>query len=194
MPGAVSCWNCGHTGEQIHFCDSCHSLQPPTTDYFDFFGLPRRFDIDLAELERRFYALSRRLHPDVYFRRSPREQQFSLDATAILNDACRTLRDPVARAEYLLSVEGVTVAESVPPDLIEDVFRFNMAVEEADPAAMEEIRRGFGAMLDQAARELASAGRRYDAAPSPEALTQIGAVLGKRRFLARLLAQAEKRG
>lgn len=192
MPPAVSCWNCGHTGEQIHFCNSCHSLQPPTTDYFEFFGLPRKLGIDLAEMERRFYTLSRRLHPDVYFRRSAREQQFSLDATAILNDAYRTLRDPVSRAEYLLRGEGVTIAENVPPELIEEVFRFNMALEEADAAAAREIRAAFEGLLGETARELQSAAAAYDA-DGPPALPRLAAVLGKRRFLIRLLAQAESR-
>ena len=77
MPSSTNCWSCGNSVEQIHFCEACHSLQPPTTEYYDFFGLPHRLELDLDELERRYYALSRRLHPDVYFRRSARERRFS---------------------------------------------------------------------------------------------------------------------
>jgi len=189
----VNCWNCGNTVEQIHFCDACHSLQPPTTDYFDFFGLPRRLSIDLAELERRFYALSRRLHPDVYFRRSPREQQFSLDATAILNDAYRTLKDPVSRAAYLLRTEGYEPGgERVPPELLEKVFEWNLAVEEADATQLDEARRKFTAMIEETGRELEAAFAGYDAG-APGALARIRALLDRRSYIGKLLGSAEAR-
>lgn len=188
MPGPVTCWNCGNDTEQIHFCDSCHSLQPPSSDYYDFFGLERKLNLDLAELERRFYALSRRLHPDVYFRRSPRERQFSLDATAILNDAYRTLKDPVARAEYLLKTEGFESAgERVPPELLEEAFEWNMALEQADAAELEAARRRFAAMLDDTGRELEAAFRAYDEGGGREALARIRALLDRRRYIQRLL-------
>ncbi len=164
-----------------------------TPDYFAFFGLPRRLTIDAAELERRYYDLSRRLHPDVHFRRGPREQQESLEAAAILNDAYRTLKDPATRAEYLLRSEGVEVAERVPQELIEEVYGYNLALEEADAEALAEARRKFAGMLEDTAAELEQAARRYDAEPGPEALARVGALVGRRRFLTRLLAAAESR-
>jgi molecular chaperone HscB len=190
MPDALTCWNCGGTGERSHFCASCHSIQPPSTDYFEFFGLPRKLNIDPAELEKRYYALSRRLHPDVYFRRSARERQLSLDASAILNDAYRTLKDPAARAEYLLRAEGLTIGESVSPDLIQEVFGYNMALEEEGPEKLQEIRRSFEALVEESGRELQVAIIQYDAEAAREVLARIAAVLGRRRFLLRLLAQS----
>jgi DnaJ-domain-containing proteins 1 len=62
-------------------------LPPVTSDYFQFFGLDRRLHIDVDDLQRRFYTLSRQLHPDRFGRKSPEEQQYALDATALLNDA-----------------------------------------------------------------------------------------------------------
>ena len=110
-------------------------------DYFAVFGLPRKLGIDLLQLERSFYRLSRKYHPDNYATRSPEEQQWSLDQTSLLNDAYRTLKDPVARTEHLLRLEGVvleagksddgTSKESrVPADLLEEVFELNMQLEE----------------------------------------------------------------
>ena len=78
----------------------CSRREP--TDFFSFFGLPRRLQLDEAALEREFYALSRKLHPDVYSRASAREQAWSLEKTSQLNDAYRTLKDPISRTEYLL--------------------------------------------------------------------------------------------
>ena len=131
------------------FCTSCGKVQPPQpVDYFSFFGLPRELNIDASRIEREFYALSRKLHPDIYAGGDGREQEWSLEQSSRLNDAYRTLKDPIRRTEYLLKLEGVelegqskaateaarTTGEKkqiVPPDLLEEVFELNMQLEEA---------------------------------------------------------------
>src|SRR5438874_2815554 len=108
---ARQCWACGwpYAG---HFCPECGKVQPPVpADYFSFFGLPRKLNIDTAALEREFYALSRQLHPDLYARSGDQEQTWSLEKSSQLNDAYRTLRDPIARTQYLLQLEGVQLEE-----------------------------------------------------------------------------------
>ena len=113
MPGdaTTTCWSCGDM-RAAHFCSSCGKVQPPApVDYFTFFGLPRKLNLDTAALEREFYALSRKLHPDLYARSSSDEQSWSLEKTSQLNDAYRTLRDPIARTQYLLQLEGVQLEE-----------------------------------------------------------------------------------
>lgn len=147
--GARACWNCGRE-DAGHFCAACGKVQPAyPVDHFAFFTLPRKLNLDLKELERGFYALSRRLHPDVYARASAQEQEWSLEKSSQLNDAYRTLRDPIRRTEYLLKLEGVQLEEQskaateaaresgelkqqfVPPDLLEEVFELNLQLEEA---------------------------------------------------------------
>ncbi len=146
---AHECWSCGAM-RAAHFCESCGRVQPPVpTDYFSFFGLPRKLNIDPKQLEREFYAMSRKLHPDLYVRAVDQEQSWSLEKSSQLNDAYRTLKDPVTRTEYLLKLEGVNLEEQsktatetaraagtqkkqmVPPDLLEEVFELNMQLEEA---------------------------------------------------------------
>src|SRR5512135_1529821 len=106
-----ACWSCGDM-RAAHFCDSCGKLQPAVpTDYFTFFGLPRKLNLDTAALEREFYKLSRKLHPDLYARSAGPEQHWSLEKSSQLNDAYRTLRDPITRTEYLLKLEGVQLEE-----------------------------------------------------------------------------------
>jgi molecular chaperone HscB len=133
----------------VHFCSSCGKVQPPVpVDYFTFFGFPRKLNLDTAELEKEFYALSRRLHPDVFGQADDRERSWSLEQSSMLNDAYRTLKDPIKRTEYLLRLEGVELEEQskqatekaratgelkkqvVPPDLLEEVFELNMHLEE----------------------------------------------------------------
>ncbi len=144
-----ACWSCGEMLE-AHFCDSCGKLQPAApTDYFSFFGLSRKLNLDTSKLERDFYQFSRKLHPDVFARATTKEQDWSLQKTSLLNDAYRTLKDPISRTEYLLKLEGVQMEEQskqatesarqsgqtkkqvVPPELLEEVFELNMQLEEA---------------------------------------------------------------
>jgi molecular chaperone HscB len=151
----------------VHFCSSCGKVQPPIpVDYFTFFGFPRKLNLDTAALEKEFYVLSRRLHPDLFAQANPEERAFSLEQSSMLNDAYRTLKDPIKRTEYLLRLEGIELEEQskqatekaratgelkkqvVPPDLLEEVFELNMHLEELrmqkkmgedDPALLEEI-------------------------------------------------------
>jgi len=143
-----SCWSCGSM-RAAHFCDSCGKVQPPRpVDYFTFFGLPPKLNLDVAALEKDFYDLSRKLHPDRSAVAGSQEQEWSLEQTSMLNDAYRTLRDPIKRTAYLLHLEGVALEEQsksateqaratgeikkqiVPPDLLEEVFELNMELEE----------------------------------------------------------------
>ena len=132
-----------------HFCGSCGKVQPPApVDYFTFFGLPPKLNLDVPALEKDFYELSRKLHPDLNARAGSQEQEWSLEQSSLLNDAYRTLRDPIKRTEYMLHLEGVALEEQsksatekaratgevkkqiVPPDLLEEVFELNMQLEE----------------------------------------------------------------
>jgi molecular chaperone HscB len=167
------CWSCGSENDaEVQFCANCGKLQPyMPADYFSFFGLPRQFALDRAALEKQFYQLSRKLHPDLYARASAQEQQWSLEKSSVLNDAWRTLREPLARTEYLLSLLGIRLEEQsrnasdraaasgtvkqqvVPSDLLEEVFELNMQLEEmrmakAGGADDPELRRNL-----EAARE-----------------------------------------
>src|SRR5580658_9773660 len=163
-----SCWSCG-TMRAVHFCEACGKVQPPApVDYFMFFGLPRKLNLDVSILEKDFYELSRKLHPDLNARAGSQEQEWSLQQSSLLNDAYRTLKDPIKRTQYLLQLEGVELEEQsktateqarstgelkkqiVPPDLLEEVFELNMQLEELrmqkkmdedDPALIEEIGR-----------------------------------------------------
>src|ERR1700733_9664768 len=106
-----SCWSCG-TMRAVHFCESCGKVQPPVpVNYFAFFGLPLKLNVDVAALEKDFYELSRKLHPDLNARAGSHEQEWSLEQSSLLNDAYRTLKEPIKRTQYLLSLEGIELEE-----------------------------------------------------------------------------------
>jgi molecular chaperone HscB len=117
-------------------------------NYFEFFNLPRKLTLDVVALEKQFYAMSRKLHPDRFAAKPLAEQEAALVQSSLLNDAYRTLKDPILRTQYLLKLEGVELEEQskaateaakasgtekkqvVPPELLEEVFELNMQMQE----------------------------------------------------------------
>jgi molecular chaperone HscB len=138
-PTIQACPNCG-AGAPLgaHFCPQCTKILPlqRQADYFSFLGLPRKLNIDAAALEERFRALSRQFHPDYFYNATTAERRASLERSSYLNDAYRTLRQPVARIEYLLKLEGLApknpeeASRQVPPALLEEVFALNEELDE----------------------------------------------------------------
>jgi molecular chaperone HscB len=116
--------------------------------YFEVFSLPPKLNIDTAALEKQFYTLSRKLHPDRFAGKPVAEQEAALAQSSQLNDAYRTLKDPVQRTQYLLKLQGIELEEQskaatdaaratgvekkqvVPPELLEEVFELNMQLQE----------------------------------------------------------------
>jgi molecular chaperone HscB len=117
-------------------------------NYFEFFTLPRKLTLDVMALEKLFYTMSRKLHPDRFASKTVAEQEAALAQSSLLNDAYRTLKDPILRTQYLLKLEGVELEEQskaatdaaratgvekkqvVPPELLEEVFELNMQLQE----------------------------------------------------------------
>lgn len=117
-------------------------------NYFEVFGLPRRLAIDGAALQRRFYELSRRYHPDFHHGAAPEAQAEALEASARLNAAYRALRDPVARIEYLVRLEegrdtreGAVDKPPAPPELLAEMFEIQEALAEAKAGALDHATR-----------------------------------------------------
>jgi molecular chaperone HscB len=215
MSDLSRCWSCAAALDNSPLlCPSCGKVQPSAgIDYYQAFSLPRSFILDTAPLERDFHRLSRRLHPDRFARASADEQQWSLAATALLNDAYRTLRDPVQRTEYLLKLEGLEIGEEhagrgkaadrqPPADLLEEVFELNMQLEEmrmnqkmgeTDAALQSDLtiaRTRFESLLAAVDADLAARGSDWDsgdAAVRQDAAKSMAALLDRRRYLRNLV-------
>jgi molecular chaperone HscB len=108
------------------------------------FSLPRKLGLDLSELERRFYDWSWKFHPDFFQQATREEQAISLENSALVNTAYRTLRDPIARVEYLIGLEEGAV-KGIPPqapvDLLEEMLDVQEALAEAKASTLEPETR-----------------------------------------------------
>ena len=134
------CRSCGGGASvDVHFCPQCTKILSLGRhgDYFSYLGVPRKLNLDIADLEQKFRSLSRHFHPDFFYNATPAERRASLERSSYLNDAYRTLRQPIARTGYLLELEGLgtltpgQASKEVPPALLEEVFALN---EELDAA------------------------------------------------------------
>jgi molecular chaperone HscB len=215
----VACWSCsiGHNDSTL-FCPHCSKIQPPPGgDYFSVFGLEPKLNLDLPALEHEFHRLSRRLHPDRFARAEENEKQWSLADTALLNDAYRTLKDPLRRTEYLLKLLGAEIGEGhaskeeisarVPADLLEEVFDLNMQLEEmraaratgeADPelqVSLEQAKRKFDVLLQSVDEELRDEWQAWDAgdiASRQASQKRMVALLDRRRYLSNLVRDVKE--
>ena len=211
----VECWSCAVAhNESTLFCPHCSKIQPPPGgDYFSVFSLVPKLDLDLGMLEHQFHKLSRKLHPDRFARASTNEKDWSLADTALLNDAYRTLRDPIRRTEYLLKLQGAAIGEEhagkdrkdpsrVPPDLLEEAFDLNMQLEEmrmskkmgdTDPelqAGLESAKKKYNDMLDQVDGDLRAQWHVWDNGDEPsrlEAQKKMVSLLDRRRYVNNLV-------
>jgi len=166
--------------------------------FYEALGLEPKLALDSEDLKKRFYDRSRQWHPDRFSRASSEEKQRSEEMTSMLNDAFRALRDPVGRAEYFLRESGLELAKDAPPELLEEVFELNMALEElrgGDESARSQLvsaQERFTGMLDDADASLAGLFTRYDETPDRAVLDQIRAVLNRRKYASNLLRDVEK--
>ena len=216
----LECRSCG-AGAPVdeHFCPQCSRILALGChrDYFSFFGLPRRLNLDPDDLERRFRDLSRKFHPDYYYNAPPAERLASLERSSYLNDAYRALKNPVRRAEHLLAIEGLPAPRSeegsarVPPALLEEVFALNEELEEirelresgADPSALrarlEAARAPIERKRGEHERQLQDSSARWDAMAGSgstdakrAALEAIRERLLERNYINNLLATIER--
>jgi len=164
--------------------------------------LPRKLALDPAELQRRFYALAREHHPDFHQSAPPQERALVEEASALVNAAYRTLRDPIARVDYLVRLEegretrdGDPAKPAAPPALLQEMFEIQEAladaktgdVDDATRATLVQQRAGLCARLaDEEARLTGPLSARWDnaaAAERPGVLAAFKQALATRAYL-----------
>ncbi len=197
------------------------SMNAPSTvrekgDHFLLFGLPRKLWIEMSALEKKFLQLSWKLHPDKFVNASAEEQELSLKRSSELNDAYRVLRDPVARVEYLLELEGMRKEgehkQQAPPELLEEVFELNESLDELREAKasgddlaslttrLESAEKSFQLKLGEVDARLQETARQWDAAIDGDAsdkdrkgiMARLNELLNRRSYIRNLVTNVQK--
>jgi len=171
--------------------------------FFDVFGLPRAYGLDVPSLEKRYRERSLQVHPDRFANASPRERRLSLEHTTRLNDAYKTLRDPVRRAFYLLKLHGVDLdredqgaQKDMPLEFLEEVMALredlDAAVEARELARVQAMGEDVTARQKAALSEATGLLGELDSTVNPLPLVrQASHALGRVRYFTRFLDQVE---
>jgi molecular chaperone HscB len=199
-----------------HFCPGCGKLQqvPQSLDYFALFEMPKKLWIAMDGLEKKFLQLSWKLHPDNFVNATELERELSLKRSSELNDAYRTLRDPVARVEYLLGIEGARKEgehkQQAPPELLEEVFELNESLEELREAEASEgdvanlksrlraAEKSFQEKLGEVDAQLQATAREWDTALDGDVATRkkimarLNELLNRRSYIRNLVTNVQK--
>jgi len=212
------CWNCHERTVGTHFCSSCGKVLqvPEHSDYFAMFEMPRKLWIEMSALEQKFLQLSWKLHPDNFVNSAGEEREISLKRSSELNDAYRTLRDPAARVEYLLAIEGARKEgrnkQQAPPELLEEVFELNESLDELRQAKasggdtaglkhrLEAAEKNFEQKLTEVDAQLQEAAREWDKLIDEKAdesqrnaaKVKLNELLNRRSYIRNLVVNVQK--
>jgi len=202
--------------ERKDFSMSAPSTASAKGDHFLLFGLPRKLWVEMSALEKKFLELSWKLHPDKFVNASPEEQETSLRRSSQLNDAYRVLRDPVARVEYLLEIEGMRKEgehkQQAPPELLEEVFELNESLDELREAKasggdlgalksrLESEEKNFQEKLGEVDAQLQETAKQWDAAVDANAgdadrkaiMVRLNELLNRRSYIRNLVTNVQK--
>lgn len=165
-------------------------------NFFALFGFPESFDLDIAELAERYRSLARQFHPDRFAQSAPAEQRLSLEMTATLNEGLQTLRDPIARARYLLELKGVDTGEETDTKMSSAFLMTQMELREqlADVRQARDSQRQLDTVRQHAEDELLSRTRILQTAfsdGSTSALQDARNAMREMQFLRKLLNEIE---
>ncbi len=199
------CRTCEREAGEGPLCSACGAVQPvrPGVGLFDVLGLPRTWFLEPAAIEERFKDLNRKLHPDRFAQRAPQERRLSLEWTTAVNDAARTLRDPVRRAAYLLSLHGIEVEKEtgrgamqrLPPEFLEEVLEDREALDEAKAARDLARVRKLSETIDQRSatvrEQMAEAFRAYEASGERASLERAGGALAVLKYFTRFQEEVQ---
>ena len=212
------CWNCHERTVGTHFCSSCGKVLqvPEHSDFFAMFEMPRKLWIEMGALEQKFLQLSWKLHPDNFVTATAEEREISLKRSSELNDAYRTLRDPIARVEYLLAIEGTRKVgqnkQQAPPELLEEVFELNESLDELREAKssggdtvalkqrLEAEEKSFEVRLSEVDALLQAAARDWDRAIEEKVdesrrkavMSTLNELLNRRSYIRNLVVNVQK--
>ncbi len=199
------CQTCQRDPGAGPLCAGCGAIQPlpPALDAFTVLGLPVTFALEKARVDERVRELSRRLHPDRFAQKSPRERRLSLDWTTAVNEAAKAVKDPLRRASTLLRAQGIDIEKEsgagamarLPPEFLEEVLEVReelaRAVTTGDLSRVRELAKKVKERAAEVAGELTSAFAEHARAPDRAHLERAAAAVAVLKYHARFEEEVE---
>lgn len=198
QPKCIHCSQVLNPGASPHFCLSCGFPLPvhPSEDYFSAFGVPRRFHLDLAELEKKFYAFSRALHPDRFSTASTVIRGLSIERMSFVNQAYGTLKKPALLRDYLLRLEGVLIPQQrAPMDLAERWFEIQDLLAEGSIEGTQKrslLEKDLRLQQEEVNQKLLALESSFDLDPEPQILEELARQIQTQSYLVSLNKDLER--
>lgn len=188
------CWSCkGPVQQRALFCTTCTAVQGPgVVDHFTRLGQPHDFEVDTTALERAYFDLQRRLHPDRFATRTPKERALSQQQAVALNEAYETLKDPLRRAAYLLALAGRHVDMHGTATVADPMLLMEM-MELRELLAMAETPDAVGRVAAKADEEVLHCQCEMSRAFAHDDLDKAGHLTTRLKYLTKLADEARAR-
>lgn len=173
----IVCYNCSTSRDLgALFCSVCHYIQPPGLDnFFAILALPVRFTLDARVCDQAYFQCQMRVHPDLFFQKSEREQLHAAQHASLINRAYTTLQSPVLRGAHLLFLAGIPDAlgqrHVLAPQVLMRIMDLQEALMQAPQA--QAVIGAHREALQTALGDLFDAGLPQDKTPLQQALAQV---------------------
>jgi molecular chaperone HscB len=201
------CWSChGPILESTAFCPTCSVIQPPdpAQNFFGVFSMQPGFKVEHDRIESLYQQLQQQFHPDRFVNKSPKERRYSLEHVTRLNEASRTLRDPLSLAIYLLQLCGhSSVAgdggKSSDPAFLMEVMELREGLEELDlgrgdaEEALDAMRGGVEGKCKNEIGELGTLFADFFSSKNQALLDSVTIVVDRLRYYNRFLEELDQR-
>ncbi|MDN3588453.1 iron-sulfur cluster co-chaperone HscB C-terminal domain-containing protein [Pedobacter aquatilis] len=170
-------------------------------NYFEFYELPVSFKPDLNLVKVKFYALSKKFHPDFYANESEEKQQEVLDLSTLNNKAYQVLSNQKKTLQYVLALKGVVQAEEsyqLPQSFLMDMMDVNEALMdlefEPDAEKLQKVIADVNLIENELDAELAKLTTEFDeqSAESENSLKDIKDIFYRQKYIARIREKLPK--
>ncbi|CAK9800241.1 Iron-sulfur cluster co-chaperone protein HscB [Anthophora plagiata] len=165
----LKCWNCNFIYKSDLFCTKCKVLQEPPENltYFDVMGISKSYDVTFTEIQKKYKALQKQLHPDKFSNKSEKEKQLSETLSSLVNEAYSTLINPLKRGLYMLKLNGVTISEetdNVHAEFLMEIMEKNEEIEDAgsDEEKIKKLMQENETVLNTLTMKIANAFKQND--------------------------------
>ena len=201
------CPHCNQKSEADEFCSNCGVILPLSAEksHYEVLGYDREIlDLDLADLEKRFFRLSKKFHPDRFASKGPLVIQISHDRSSAVNNAYRTLKDPISRAKYIVEKELGSIEEKsakVPMEMADLFFEIQDVLDtiresDGNPPenAVREVQKAEEELIQKVKELEAGLNAKfsdYDQKRDKQTVEQIKEILSERSYIKSFLRQVD---
>lgn len=193
---------CTHCKNEINsfICDRCSSLNDidENSSYFHLFFNEERLSYSLNDLEKRYYQLQKRIHPDLFRNASNEQKSLSAHYSEKINDAFKILKDPIRKAKYYADFHGIyQLSDKIPIEVIDDIFDIQELLQspelsENEIQELERYQKKFKEIQKNNIAEIDSLFKKLDQQESNEDdKNLLNIIINKSAYLKRILAQIE---